>query len=382
MSSSMKKLVNIVVVLVLVMFVCGCGALFKLPTLSQYFPTTLPAITVEAEPVLCLGGDLASGCTTGLAVTNSLIATLIVDALLIIFFLMAARRPKLVPTGVQNFFETIIDILYNQAQQVAGSNAAKIFPVGATIFLFVFFANYMELAPGVDTIGYVRQVEGTEAQGYELMAQSPVAMLNVNCPALTQEKYDALADDAKAARTTNGCKTPSSNPEDNMGWEVIPTVRTATTDINTTLALALASVFATQVFGVMGHMPHDKKGIGAVFTGIKRYLGKFFNIGGLKKPGPAKIFGAVDLFASLLEGLSEFVKVISFTFRLFGNIFAGTILIFVVMSLIPYVGPVAALLLETFVGLIQAYVFMMLTFVFMNTAAQVHGEHADHAEAH
>jgi F-type H+-transporting ATPase subunit a len=121
-------------------------------------------------------------------------------------------------------------------------------------------------------------------------------------------------------------------------------------------------------------MPHGKTGVGAVLTGIKRYLGKFFNIGGLRKEGVGKIFGAVDLFASLLEGLSEFVKIISFTFRLFGNIFAGTILIFVVMSLIPYVGPVAALLLETFVGVIQAYVFMMLTFVFMNTAAQTHGE--------
>ena len=156
----------------------------------------------------------------------------------------------------------------------------------------------------------------------------------------------------------------------------MPTIRTATTDINVTLALALAAVAATQVFGVVGHMPHGKKGVGAVLTGIKRYLSKFFNIGGLRKEGVGKIFGAVDLFASLLEGLSEFVKIISFTFRLFGNIFAGTILIFVVMSLIPYVGPVAALLLEAFVGVIQAYVFMMLTFVFMNTAAQTHGEGA------
>jgi F-type H+-transporting ATPase subunit a len=372
---SMKKLFWAAVVIVLIMFVCGCGAIFKLPTLAQYFPATLPPITVEAEPVLCLGGDLLNGCTGGFAITNSLVATLIVDALLIVFFLIAARRPKLIPSGIQNFFETIIDILYNQAQQVAGSNAAKIFPIGATIFLFVFFANYMELVPGVDSIGYV--VHAEEVQGYELSATSPVATLMVNCPALTQEKFDGLTTDAKAARVTNGCKTPGADTEENKGWEVIPAVRTATTDINTTLALALAAVAATQVYGVMGHMPHGKQGVGAVLSGIKRYLSKFFNIGGLRAEGAGKVFGAVDLFASLLEGLSEFVKVISFTFRLFGNIFAGTILIFVVMSLIPYVGPVAALLLETFVGLIQAYVFMMLTFVFMNTAAQVHGEHAE-----
>jgi F-type H+-transporting ATPase subunit a len=350
-------------------FVFLCGILPKL------VPATLPPITVEAEPVLCVGGDLLHHCEGGFAITNTLIATLLVDALLIIFFLIAARRPKLVPAGIQNFFEMIIDVLYSQARQVAGSNAAKIFPVGATIFLFVFFANYMELAPGVDSIGYVVRAE--EAQGYELSAESPVALLNPSCPALTHEKFDALKDDEKAARATNGCKTPGADEEENKGWEVIPAVRTATTDINTTLALALAAVAATQVYGVMGHIPHGKKGVGAVLSGIKRYLSKFFNIGGLRKEGAGKIFGAVDLFASLLEGLSEFVKVISFTFRLFGNIFAGTILIFVVMSLIPYVGPVAALLLETFVGLIQAYVFMMLTFVFMNTAAQVHGEHAE-----
>lgn len=367
---AMTKLVRIVIWLLV--FYALCGLLPKL------VPATLPPITVEAEPIVCIGGDLLSGCAGGFAITNTLIATLLVDALLIIFFLIAARRPKLIPAGIQNFFETIIDILYGQARQVAGSNAAKIFPIGATIFLFVFFANYMELLPGVDSVGYVRHAEGV--QGYELGAPLPLVgtpTLNVNCPAMTQEQYAALTSDAKAARTTNGCKTPSTDQEENLGWEVIPTVRTATTDINVTLALALAAVAATQVYGVMGHIPHGKKGVGAVLSGIKRYLSKFFNIGGMRAEGAGKIFGAVDLFASLLEGLSEFVKVISFTFRLFGNIFAGTILIFVVMSLIPYVGPVAALLLETFVGLIQAYVFMMLTFVFMNTAAQVHGEHAE-----
>ncbi|HZY45371.1 MAG TPA: F0F1 ATP synthase subunit A, partial [Anaerolineae bacterium] len=331
----MKKLFWTAIVIVLIMFVCGCGAIFKLPTLAQYFPATLPPITVEAEPVLCLGGNLLDHCAGGFAITNSLIATLIVDALLIVFFLIAARRPKLIPSGIQNFFETIIDILYNQAQQVAGSNAAKIFPIGATIFLFVFFANYMELVPGVDSIGYVVHAE---EKGFELNAStpagSPIVFLNPSCPVLTQAEFDKLSADEQQARS--GCQ-PRSSEGAAEGWEVIPAVRTATTDINTTLALALAAVAATQVYGVMGHMPRGQHGVGAVLSGIKRYLSKFFNIGGMRAEGAGKVFGAVDLFASLLEGLSEFVKVISFTFRLFGNIFAGTILIFVVMSLIPYV---------------------------------------------
>jgi F-type H+-transporting ATPase subunit a len=339
---AITRLIKIAIFLVVVVLLCGI--------LPKAVPAALPPITVEAEPVFCIGGTVLDGCAGGLSITNTLIATLLVDAALIIFFLIAARRPKLVPSGIQNFFETIIDILYNQAQQVAGSNAAKVFPIGATIFLFVFFANYMELLPGVDSIGYVR----------------PAAEIGLNRSSSTLFGLPIVFLDPANPATAVG-----------QGEEVVPYVRTATTDINTTLALALAAVAATQVFGVMGHMPHGKKGVGAVLSGIKRYLSKFFNISGLRKEGAGKIFGAVDLFASLLEGLSEFVKVISFTFRLFGNIFAGTILIFVVMSLVPYVGPVAALLLETFVGLIQAYVFMMLTFVFMNSAAQVHGEHAE-----
>ncbi len=367
--NSMTKLVRIVIILGIFVFLCGL--------LPRLVPAILPTISIEAEPVFCIGGNLAEGCAGGFGVTNSLLATLLVDVLLIGFFWMATRKVKMVPSGVQNFFEAMVDLLFGQARQIAGSNAAKIFPVGATIFLFVFFANYMELFPFVDSVGYVHHAEG-KIQGYELDKStpegSPVVFINPKCPVITEDAFSRLTAAAKQARTDAGCQPPINADSEDKGWAIVPTIRTATTDINTTLALALAAVAATQVYGVIGHMPHGKKGISAVLIGIKRYLSKFFNIGGLRKPGVGKIFGAVDLFASLLEGLSEVVKIISFTFRLFGNIFAGTILIFVVMSLIPYVGPVAALLLETFVGLIQAYVFMMLTFVFMNTAAQTHGE--------
>ncbi|HLF28037.1 MAG TPA: FoF1 ATP synthase subunit a [Anaerolineae bacterium] len=377
----MKRLVRIVVWLGIFVFLCGI--------LPRLIPAVLPPISVEAEPVACLGGDLAHHCAGGFPITNTIVATLIVDALLILLFWIAARRPKLVPSGLQNFLESMIELLYSQAEQVAGKNAPKVFPIGATIFLFVFFANYMELLPGVDSIGYVHHAEGT-VQGYELDRStppgSPVVFLNVRCPVITPAEYDGLSPAAKQARTEAGCQEPipaaaegagEAEAAEAAGWAVVPTVRTASTDINVTLALALVAVSASQVYGVINHMPHGKRGVGAVLTGLKRYLSKFFNISGFRREGAGKIFGAVDFFASLLEGLGEFVRILSFTFRLFGNIFAGTILIFVVMSLIPYVGPVAALLLETFVGLIQAYVFMMLTFVFMNVAAQVHGEHAE-----
>jgi len=393
-----RKLINRVVIIAFVMFLCGCTALFNLPGLPQLFPVVLPTISVEPEPVACIGSDLAHHCEGGFPITNTLVATLIVDALLIAVFFTAARRPKLVPSGVQNFLESLIEILYGQAEQVAGRNARKIFPVGATIFLFVFFANYMELLPGVDSVGYVHRVEEEGVQGYELDPRTPegapVVFLNPACPVITQDRYGRLTEAQKTAREEANCHEPiavaaaaegahasEGEREVDRGWAVVPTVRTASTDINVTLALALVAFASTQVYGVMGHIPRDRRGVGAVLTGVKRYLSKFFNIGGFRRPGPGKIFGAIDFFASLLEGLSEFVRIVSFTFRLFGNIFAGTVLIFVVMYLVPYIGPVATLLLETFVGLIQAYVFMMLTFVFMNAAAQVHGGHEEHAEA-
>ncbi|HEY4690210.1 MAG TPA: F0F1 ATP synthase subunit A [Anaerolineae bacterium] len=389
--TALRKLTTRVIIIAVVLFLCGGTALFNIPGLPQLVPTVLPNVTVEAEPVACLGGDLAHGCEGGFGISNALIGTLIVDVVLIGLFWIVARRPKLVPTGLQNFLESMIEILYNQAEQVAGKNAAKIFPIGATIFLFVFFINYTELIPGVESVGSVHPAEGA-AQGYELDKStpegSPIVFLNPRCPVITQDVYDRLTDAEKQARVQAGCREPipastqsegESAHEADRGWVVVPTVRTPSTDINVTLALALVAVSATQVYGVINHMPRGQKGVRAVLIGIRRYLGKFFNISGFRREGAGKIFGAVDFFASLLEGLSEVVKIISFTFRLFGNIFAGTVLIFVVSSLIPYVGPVAALLLEVFVGLIQAYVFMMLTFVFMNVAAQVHGEHEEAA---
>ena len=78
------------------------------------------------------------------------------------------------------------------------------------------------------------------------------------------------------------------------------------------------------------------------------------------------------LFVGILEGISEVARVISFTFRLFGNIFAGEVLLFAMAFLVPLVGLVPFLGLELFVGLIQAFIFSMLTLVFATTATVGH----------
>jgi len=121
------------------------------------------------------------------------------------------------------------------------------------------------------------------------------------------------------------------------------------------LALALISVFMTQVFG-----------IAAQKTG---HITKFLNFRALvTKP----VMGAMDFAVGLLELIGEFAKILSFTFRLFGNIFAGQLLLFVVGSLVSFIIPTGLYLFELFVGLIQAYVFSMLTLVFMSQATEAH----------
>lgn len=129
-------------------------------------------------------------------------------------------------------------------------------------------------------------------------------------------------------------------------------IRSPSADLNLTIALALVSVIAAQYFGIRA-------------VGFKGYLGKFF-VSPFKKP-----YG-IGTFVGVLEIISEFAKVVSFSFRLFGNVFAGEVLLIVMLSLVHYVVPVPFLLLEVFVGFIQALVFSMLALVFFKMATEAH----------
>jgi F-type H+-transporting ATPase subunit a len=134
---------------------------------------------------------------------------------------------------------------------------------------------------------------------------------------------------------------------------LIPIFRGSTADLNTTLALATISVVATQIYG---------------FSFLKfSYLKRYFNF---ESP--------IMFFTGILELISEFAKIISFSFRLFGNIFAGEVLLAVITFLVPVIAPLPFLGLEVFVGFIQALVFSLLTLVFINTATIAHGEGVEH----
>ncbi len=270
--------------------------------------------------------------------TNTIIATLIVDVLLILIAIAVQRAVKsgsLVPKGISGAMEALLEVLYNLTESTAGKWTKTIFPYFATITLLVLFSNWLELIPGVDSIGRLHQV----ANGNPLM-----------------DITSGIAAIVKGTAESSG-----------EGYTVVPFVRVPSTDLNFTAALALVSVIMTQVIGARAQ--------GA------RYFTKFLNFTTLfKKPG----LGLMDMLISILELISEFSKILSFSFRLFGNIFAGSVLLFLVGSILP-AGAVwiqsGVLGFEFFIGLIQAVVFGMLTMVFMSMATHGHGSEDEHVAA-
>jgi F-type H+-transporting ATPase subunit a len=263
----------------------------------------------------------------GLYLTNTEVAMILMDLIILVIALVVKSRVKeytLIAKGFTGALEMLIEVLYNLAQSTAGKWAKKIFPLFATILIVVLFANLLKLIPGFESIGFVEEVEHA---GYTAVSLGG-NWFNVTTPEVAEG-----------------------------GAVVVPFLRGLSTDLNFTLALALISVIMTQVIGVQA------QGFG--------YFSKFFNVRTLfSRP----IFGVMDLFTSLLEAISEFAKIISFTFRLFGNMFAGMVLMAIISVMVPVFAPSAIMLFELFIGLIQAFVFGMLTLVFMAMATQGHAE--------
>ena len=244
-----------------------------------------------------------------------------------------SAQTDLVPRGVGNAMEAILEMLYNMTEGSAGTKWAKaIFPWFATIMIYVLFANLLKLIPGFESIGVIHHAHG---EGHA------IAELGGGWANILPEKLE------------------------HDGYILAPFFRGISVDLNFTLSLALISFFAIQVMGVRA------QGLG--------YFSKFFNT---KRMFKVPFFGAMDFLVGLLEIISEFAKILSFTFRLFGNMFAGVVLVAVVASLLGKISilPAMIMMFELFVGLIQAFVFGMLTMVFMAMATQGHGdeEHAEH----
>jgi F-type H+-transporting ATPase subunit a len=262
--------------------------------------------------------------------TNTMVASFITMIILFVLAFAVKRilsKSSLEPRGIAGAIEMLVEYLYNMTENSAGKWAAVIFPWFGTIVLVVLVSNWIGLVPGVDSIGWLEHSEA----GYPIISVIPNFL-------------SAIINGKVAAGGT--------------GYIVTPFVRPVSTDLNFTLALALISVTMTQVIGFRAQ-------------GI-RYLTKFFNVLNIfKKP----FFGFMDFLVGFLELISEFAKILSFSFRLFGVMFAGAVLLFIIGTMVPIFVPSWLMMFEFIMGLIQAVVFGLLTMVFMAMATQGHGEH-------
>ncbi len=371
-----------------------------------------PVIIVAPEAVFHAGS---------LDITNTMFTSWVVVAILVITAVLVGPKANIVPSGFYGYVEAAVMALYNIVEQVAGpENGRRFFPLVGTIFFYILVSNYFGLLPmnavigvpepnhgdsqaifeqttiaGIDLAYLPLQVDTVDIaagdlpllpEGVELehgaegehsegeatgTSESHGAAIGARseslvsaAPAGTESGVAAAAEAEEFERTTDG----------RFSGILAPYFRSVMTDITAPLAIAIFSFIFVEFWGL------QTLGLG--------YLGKFFAFGAIKR-GP---LGIIDIFVGILELVSEFSRIVSFTFRLFGNIFAGEVLLLMMTFLVPFLLVDVFYGLELFVGLIQAFVFAMLTTVFAVTAVSHHGgdhdehgedpSHAGHAPAH
>ncbi|WIG60835.1 MAG: ATP synthase F0 sector subunit a [Ktedonobacterales bacterium] len=269
----------------------------------------LPHIAVPSDVLFTIGGY---------PVYNTFLITILSALVIIGMFYIALRKSRIIPHRAQNLVEWIFTSILNLCYEVAGKkNGRRFFPWVLTIFLLVLISNWWEVIPGIETIG----TKSAEVPG---------------CP----EQLSGILLWGNSANC------------------IVPWLRPPSTDLNFTIALAVISVVATQIYGFK-------------VLGAGKQLGRYFTL----KDGP------MGLVVGLLELALEPLRILSLSFRLFGNLFAGDVLLLVIGFLLPVVGVIPFYFLELFVGFIQAFVFAFLTLIFMTLGTTAHG-HEDHEEEH
>ncbi|MFA6973795.1 MAG: F0F1 ATP synthase subunit A [Parcubacteria group bacterium] len=244
----------------------------------------------------------------GFTITNSLINSWLTVFILVVMFVMIGKKIKKIPKGLQNIFEIVLEEALKLADSVTGDRkkSEKFLPITLSLFLFILINNWLGLLPGMGTIGFIESGE--------------------------------------------------------HGKVFVPLLRGGTADLNTTLALALFAVVASHVLGVLavGTWTHFNK-----FVNLKAFLAIPSKI---QKDFSVVLVNPIKAFVGIVEIIGEIAKVASLSFRLFGNIFAGEVLLASMMALFAYFLPLPFMFLEIIVGLIQALIFAMLTLVFMTIA--------------
>ncbi len=228
--------------------------------------------------------------------------------IIVVISLFLKNTIKKIPRGMQNVFEMVIEGALDLCDSVTGSRekSLKFFPIVFALFIFVLLNNWLGLLPGIGSIGYYMIEDGHKV--------------------------------------------------------FVPFFRGGTADLNTTLALALFSVIGANIAGV-------------IVVGAWTYLNKFINIKAfleipmkITKEPTIALVNPIKAFVGLVEIIGEIAKVASLSFRLFGNIFAGEVLLASMAALFAFFVPIPFMFLELIVGVIQALIFAVLTLVYMTIA--------------
>ncbi len=227
------------------------------------------------------------GSFMGIPITNTLLMSFVVFALLVVFAFFMRRKLALIPgrmqTLVEILFTGILDYMTETLEDA--KLARKLFPLILTIFLFIFIGNMVAFIPGIGSVGF----------------------------------YDKSGEFTSLFRSMN-------------------------TDLNVTLALSIIVFLVIEIIGV-------------TTIGVLKYSKKFVNV-----------TSVLGFLVGIIELFSEVARLISFSFRLFGNIFAGWVLLLVIKHFVPLVLPVPMLVFEVFIGFMQAAIFALLTLFFIKIA--------------
>jgi F-type H+-transporting ATPase subunit a len=386
------------------------GALALLLVGFLFFRSPKPIIEIKAETITDIGP---------FPLVNTYVTSLTVVVVLIIVAYLATRKIGLVPSGLQNVVEAVMEAMYNICINTAGEkNGRRFFPVVMTIFTFIWIANWMALLPFFNAIGTVEKVNAEEFKNQAIVfsKSAGINLINPNQKSLEFDKAaitnacssyatvpaggDAAEFDAKHTScisgqrglaiatkldqkesTNSGVAACSGTPGDEAYDEclvhasdkaieelgaqdkqlgvLVPYFRSMNTDINSPLSIAIMAMIFIEFWGI-------------TTLGVLKYGSKFLNFS-----------SPINFFVGILEFIAEIARIISFTFRLFGNMLAGEILLLVMTFLVPFLVALPFYGLETFVGVIQAFVFAMLTLVFGVLAVSAHGDHdEEHDDAH
>jgi F-type H+-transporting ATPase subunit a len=248
-----------------------------------------------------------------LPITNTYLNSLAAVIVILVAGFFIRRKVKDVPRGLQNFAESFLELMMEYMDQVTGDRkkTIKVLPLVGSLFIFIVLCNWMGILPGIGSIGIYHIIGSTK--------------------------------------------------------EFIPIFRSANADLNLTLAMTVSSLVVVHIMGIAA-------------IGFFRYAGKYIKImdlwKALKSMNPTKIMvGFVEFGVGLLEIVQEVTKIISLSLRLFGNIFAGEVLLTVLSSIVAYIAPLPFIGLELLVGAVQALIFSMLVLVYASVATMPLEDH-------